>query len=684
MIKCLCLHNDGKYYEEYAYNLVEYKALAKGSYNDIKGGYIDLYATFDIESSMVLNNARTLTKDTPQYDGFMYIWQFCIEGVVIFGRTWDEYQALLDYLTKVFELGEKRKLKIFVHNLSFEYVYIRDFSKFTKVFGYDDRSIIRAQNDCFEYLCSYVLSNMNLAKLCQNMGCTHVKAKNDLDYSIVRTPTTELTEIEYGYCYNDVRGLWEAIAKYLEFDTLATLPLTSTGFVRRDVRENTRKNKKYRRGFLKRRLNDELYQLFTEAFRGGNTASNRYATGYQIHGVKSKDMTSSYPNVLLRFPEYPVGNFIKWAVDDIDDLVYAHNKYCTIGRYTFTNIEIDPDATIPYIPFYKCSRVSEDLECYNGRVLHAAELTIALTNIDFDIINSMYKYDDVIVTDYYVAKKGYLADEIREKIYEYYLKKCTLKYDPDVWYEYNLAKGKLNSIFGLMAQKIIKDEWILDANGDLVLSEERKTLDDYYNSFNSFTEYQCGCFCTALARLMLQRGIDLVGDDMIYCDTDSVKYQGDHDEDFQILNDEIRKTNNEYCTVKSDNGKDYTIGIWDDDGDYQTFITLGAKKYAYTDQEGKIHVTVSGLGKREAAAELEAGKGLDDFRIGKVFTHSGRTVAQYNEHLGRHIINVNGEDIVSYSNIAIVPTTYTLGVTSTMLAQLLSYSDKLICYEDLD
>ena len=684
MIKCLCLHNDGKYYEEYAYSLEEYKAIEKGSYNDIKGGYINLYATFDIESSMVLNNARTLTKDTPQYDGFMYIWQFCIEGVVIFGRTWDEYQALLDYLTKVFELGEKRKLKIFVHNLSFEYVYIRDFSKFTKVFGYDNRSIIRAQNECFEYLCSYVLSNMNLAKLCQNMGCVHVKAKNDLDYSIIRTPNTELTPIEYGYCFNDVRGLWEAIAKYLKFDTLASLPLTSTGFVRRDVRENTRKNKKYRKGFLKRKLNDELYQLFTEAFRGGNTASNRYATGYQIHGIKSKDMTSSYPNVLLRFPEYPVGNFIKWAVDDIDDLVYAHKKYCTIGRYTFTNIEIDSDATIPYIPFYKCSRVSEDLECYNGRVLHAAELTIALTNIDFDIINSMYKYDDVIVTDYYVAKKGYLADEIREKIYEYYLKKCTLKYDPDAWYEYMLAKAKLNSIYGLMAQKIIKDEWILDANGDLVLSEEPKTLDDYYNSYNSFTEYQCGCFCTALARLMLQRGIDLVGADMIYCDTDSVKYQGNHDADFQRLNDEIRKTNNEYCTVKSDNGKDYTLGIWDDDGDYQTFITLGAKKYAYTDQEGHIHVTVSGLGKRDAAAELEAGKGLDDFRIGKVFTHSGRTVAQYNEHLGRHIINVNGEEIVSYSNIAIVPTTYTLGVTSTMLAQLLSYSDKLICYEDLD
>lgn len=684
MIKCLCLHNDGKYYEEYAYSLDEYKALDKGSYNDIKGGYIDLYATFDIESSMVLNNTRTLEKDTPQYDGFMYIWQFCIEGVVIFGRTWDQYQSLLDYLTKVFELGEKRKLKIFVHNLSFEYVYIRDFSKFTKVFGYDNRSIIRAQNECFEYLCSYVLSNMNLAKLCENMGCTHVKAKNDLDYSIIRTPSTELTPVEYGYCFNDVRGLWEAIAKYLEFDTLATLPLTSTGFVRRDVRENTRKNKKYRKGFLKRKLNDELYQLFTEAFRGGNTASNRYATGYQIHDVKSKDMTSSYPNVLLRFPEYPVGNFIKWAVDDIDDLVYAHNKYCTIGRYTFTNIEIDPDATIPYIPFYKCSRVSEDLECYNGRVLHAAELTIALTNIDFDIINSMYKYDDVIVTDYYVAKKGYLADEIREKIYEYYLKKCTLKYDPDAWYEYMLAKAKLNSIYGLMAQKIIKDEWILDANGDLVLSDEPKTLDDYYNSYNSFTEYQCGCFCTALARLMLQRGIDLVGADMIYCDTDSVKYQGDHDADFKRLNDEIRNTNNEYCTVKSDNGKDYTLGIWDDDGDYQTFITLGAKKYAYTDQEGNIHVTVSGLGKRDAAAELEAGKGLDDFRIGKVFTHSGRTVAQYNEHLGRHIINVNGEEIITYSNIAIVPTTYTLGVTSTMLAQLLSYSDKLICYEDFD
>lgn len=683
MYKCECLHRDGKYYVEYAYTIDEYKNVYNGHYDTLKGGYIDLFATFDIEASMVKNDLRSLGADNDQYDGFMYIWQFCIEGHVIMGRTWKEYLSLLDYLAEVYELDHNRKLKIFVHNLSFEYVYIRDFSKFIKVFGYDNRAIIRAENEHFQYLCSYVLSNMNLAKLCENMECEHIKSKGDLDYSVIRTPSTILTPLELGYCFNDVRGLWEAINKYLEHDTLRTLPLTSTGFVRRDVRDNTRKNKKYRKQFLKRRLNDELYQLFKEAFRGGNTASNRYATGYPIHNVKSKDMTSSYPNVLLRFAEYPVGNFIRWAVEDVEDLAYAHEKYCTIGRYTFHHIELNEEATIPYIPFYKCKEVSEYMECFNGRVLWADELTITLTNIDFDIINGMYHYEDVVVNDYYVARKGYIANEIRDKIYEYYLKKCTLKYDPDKQYEYRLAKANLNSIYGLMAQDIIKDEWVLNDEGDLVLSDNRRGLDDYYGSYNSFTEYQCGCFCTALARLMLQRGIDLVGDDMIYCDTDSVKYQGDHEEAFNDLNDYIIRTSNEYCTVKSDDGKNYTLGLWDDDGDYDTYITLGAKKYAYEDKSG-IHVTVSGLGKKEAAKELTEGRGLDDFRVGKVFTHSGRTVAQYNEHLGKHTIVVNGEDVETYSNIAIVPTTYTLGITATMYAQIMEYQDKVLTYEEVE
>lgn len=99
MYRCSCLHKDGKYYEEYAYTIDEYKNVYNGHYDTLKGGYIDLFATFDIEASMVINEKRSIGADNDQYDGFMYIWQFCIEGNVIMGRTWGEYLSLLDYLT---------------------------------------------------------------------------------------------------------------------------------------------------------------------------------------------------------------------------------------------------------------------------------------------------------------------------------------------------------------------------------------------------------------------------------------------------------------------------------------------------------------------------------------------------------------------------------------------------------
>lgn len=80
-----------------------------------------------------------------------------------------------------------------------------------------------------------------------------------------------------------------------------------------------------------------------------------------------------------------------------------------------------------------------------------------------------------------------------------------------------------------------------------------------------------------------------------------------------------------------------------------------------------MHVTVSGLSKEKGAAELERGNGIADFKIGKLFTDSGRTVSYFNES-NIHSITITdytGKDstFTTASNIAIVDTTYTLGIT---------------------
>lgn len=87
-----------------------------------------------------------------------------------------------------------------------------------------------------------------------------------------------------------------------------------------------------------------------------------------------------------------------------------------------------------------------------------------------------------------------------------------------------------------------------------------------------------------------------------------------------------------------------------------------------------MHVTVSGLSKDKGAAELARGNGLDDFKIGKIFTDSGRTVSYFNER-DVHTIKVvdyYGKEceFTTASNIAIVDTIYTLGISDEYAAVL--------------
>lgn len=47
------------------------------------------------------------------------------------------------------------------------------------------------------------------------------------------------------------------------------------------------------------------------------------------------------------------------------------------------------------------------------------------------------------------------------------------------------------------------------------------------------------------------------------------------------------------------NGERHILGIFEKDGEYEEFITQGAKKYAYK-QGGEIHITVSGIPKKRS------------------------------------------------------------------------------------
>lgn len=636
--------------------------------------YISHLMTFDIETS-------TIEKTDGTFEGFMYHWQVCIDGYVCFGRSWKEFLTFLRKINRALKnYNEMHKLVCYIHNFSYEFQFIYSWIKLTDVFAIDKRKPLKAISKEFniEFRCSYLLSNMNLNKFIENTPNAHYfKGLGDLDYKKVFTPKSILTMSELGYCFNDVMGLYEAIIYLLKEDTLESIPFTSTGYVRRECRTNMRKNKKNRKQFLDLKLDDKLYQLCKDAFRGGNTASNRYKTNFINYDVSSYDMSSAYPYAMIS-GLYPVTPFQEETITSLDMLDDYNNRYCTIAYYAFENVKLKKGIPFPYIPYSKCIEfIAPSYEgnfkgkeyCYNGRVLEAEFIKIAMTNYDYQIFINQYEYDEenVRVEDFFYSHKGFLPKELTDTVIEFFTLKSQLKGIEEKEYEYMKSKNKLNSLYGMIVTDIIRQENLFNDQWE---KGENSTLEEYYSKRNNFLTYQWGLFVTAICRKNLQKAIDKIGLDCVYIDTDSVKYVGKHDDVFEQINQEMIDwcTQNDIINYVNVGNHKYFLGLYDKEKGYDEFVTLGAKKYAFK-QSNKIGITVAGLNKKSGAKELKQKGGLSKFKIGTEFMDSGRKTVYYNDDK-KHFLTVQGCKIENASNIALVDTPYTLGMTDVMLSIL--------------
>lgn len=676
MIGCLVNFNNTKAIVK-AYNQEDFPYTRIKKANPLISStkkYISHLMTFDIETS-------TIEKTDGTFEGYMYHWQVCIDGYVCFGGTWNEFLTFLRKMNRALKnYDKKHKLVCFIHNFSYEFQFIYSWIKLTDVFAIDKRKPLKAISKDFniEFRCSYLLSNMNLKKFIENTPNAHYfKGTGDLDYKKIFTPNTLLSMSELGYCYNDVMGLYEAIIYLLKEDTLESIPFTSTGYVRRECRTNMRKNKKNRKQFLDLKLDDQLYQLCKDAFRGGNTASNRYKTNFINYDVSSYDMSSAYPYAMIS-GLYPITPFQEETITSLDMLDEYNNRYCTLAYYSFENVKLKKGIPFPYIPYSKCIEfIAPSYEgifkgkeyCYNGRVLEAEFIKIAMTNYDYQIFINQYEYDEenVRVEDFFYSHKGFLPKELTDTVIEFFTLKSQLKGIEEKEYEYMKSKNKLNSLYGMIVTDIIRQENLFNNQWE---KGENSTLEEYYSKRNNFLTYQWGLFVTAICRTNLQKAIDKIGLDCVYIDTDSVKFVGEHDDVFEQINQEMIDwcTQNDIINYVNVGNHKYFLGLYDKEKGYSEFITLGAKKYAFK-QSNKIGITVAGLNKKSGAQELERKGGLSSFKIGTEFFDSGRKTVYYNDDK-KHFLTVQGCQIENASNIALVDTTYTLGITDVMLSIL--------------
>ena len=355
----------------------------------------------------------------------------------------------------------------------------------------------------------------------------------------------------------------------------------------------------------------EQYKLFKQAFAGGFTHANPNHVGKKYRNIASFDFTSSYPTVMVA-EKYPMSRGIPQKWESWERFNEINNKALQIFTVEFwglnTKVQFDN-----YISKNKCLDIKGELE-NNGRIYSADYLKITITSVDWDIIKQVYSWEKCKISNQVAFYKGYLPKPIIQSILHFYKQKTTLKGVDGKEAEYLHYKGMLNSVYGMSVTDIVHDEEIY--NNDTWTEEEAdadEQIKKYNNSYSRFLFWAWGIFITSYARANLWDGILHFKDDYLYSDTDSIKAKNykKHMGYINAYNRNIVKKletcldyygiNKEEISPKDVDGNKHTLGLWDFEGVYTRFKTLGAKRYIVTkfNKEGKevLEITIAGLPK---------------------------------------------------------------------------------------
>lgn len=683
-----------------------------------KKQYIDLITSFDIETTRIHDytkadreKAEKEHRELPD-NSVMYIWQWAfswkLEGgwktVCTYGRTWQSFKKFLAKVTKYQD--HNTYIVVYDHNFSYEFQFLRGILPFSSdnVFSVDPRQPIKANTSGLEFRCSYKLSNMSLRKFAECMQTPH--QKTELKYTKKRYWYTPLSDKELEYCVNDVICLNECIITKMEDedDDLYTIPLTSTGYVRRSVKKAIQAEGPSLIKKIRAMMPDyDTYMELQEAFRGGNTHANRYYSGILLEEkdygkIHSADRSSSYPAVICN-ALYPMSVFKNVPQDELTVpfmLDYMKHGEALLMRVALKDITLkDITWGCPYISISKCRNLKCEL-ADNGRVLSAEYLETTITDIDLKIILEEYNAE-ILILDAKYAAYGKLPQSIIDEVIKYYKNKTSLKDVDGQEYFYTKNKNLLNSIYGMMVQALIKLLILyMHGNEPQVAGEFSTDQDSDPHEIlekvekKSFLNYAWGVWVAAWARYELERGIRKAGRGFIYCDTDSVKYIGSVDwTDYN--SEKIEESMRSGSHATDPEGHEHYMGVFEQEHDMEAFITYGAKKYAFING-GKLTITVAGVGKKAGVKELEKAakkdgcRGIDEFKEGFTFAgEAGGLEAVYNDLPLYDIIVEDTEDgpVQVISNVTLRPSTYTLGLTDDYrrLIEGCNFKDISDCYD---
>ena len=581
--------------------------IKRGKANQV---YINIPLAIDIETTSTYMDGQKVA--------FPYIFQVGFDCIAYYTRDYREFYAWMDSL-KEYLSNINKHIHCLIHNLPYEFTFFSSHIKFDNVFAKSINKPLVCEYGNIRFLDSCQMSGYSLQKLAEKY--TKTQKIKDLDYKIWRVPETPLMD-EYRYCSDDViilneYWLTDEVQAYIKpRKQISKIPLTNTAKVRMLTKSELTQDQfiDYNLWLASIYPSPEVWEYLPWAFAGGVVKSNPYYTNLVLHDLSAMDLTSAYPAAMFR-DYYPMDKFRECDVNEP-----LQDDYCYLIHLKILNIKsIFPMRTLS---ISKCINLV-NCRTDNGRVISADSLEICLTDIDFKYLFKFYDFDFEVIKKF-KSKAGKLPRFIIRTMVKLYQRKGELKEilksDPNnssLKVELLNVKGRLNSLYGMMVTKDMPFNYTFQ-DGEFIEVPNKQWHEP---KKSDFLAYQWGVFVTAHARASLYSGMLLVGaNDIVYSDTDSCKFLGDHwaaVKEWNAKNQEKVKAAAEYY------GVDYNIvkglGDFDREQDIKTFKTLGAKRYyteTYDPKQQKYveHVTIAGINdKAFCKYALTQGKTVLDF-----------------------------------------------------------------------
>lgn len=636
--------------------------------------YWDLKCGFDIETTTYIDRS------------YMYIWQIGINNKAFFGNTWEEFNDCLSIINDYIDCLNRQKAKekhkkefkaqaiCFIHNIAFEWQFVRHEISITDVFLKSLREPLYFESNNIKFLDTYQITHMSLAKLAKRY-CTTQKMVGDIDYTILRNATDgkNLTDKEMKYCENDVIILCEFAEYYFnKYLSNNELIYTETSIVRHSLKKAFKEQNQITKQDIfemyPKTFNE--YLMYMEyLFAGGWVKSSVDAFGKILSNIKCKDITSSYPaQIAHRY--YPVSKFKSIKIDSKQMFNNMLNRYCCILDVTLFNVKkttIHSIISTSKIVNNDTGRILVD----NGRIAEVEKVRLLMTELDWDIFNKFYDYDKfkIVINSFKIAVRGKLPSYVVSTMLDAYERKEELKLQGK---DYFNEKCFVNMFYGCFVTKIHKFNYVVKIDGQIT-----KELNDYYKQIrSSVLSPFWGIWCTSWARYQELSAVYANADCVVYGDTDSVKGHNMPDDYFNNYNAEQIEKNKKICEKYNKNfDLIKELGCWDSEPTYKLFKTIGCKRYIGFDENNKLSVTIAGVPK----GTLEKIVGINPDKDKKYYTNSQKalevmdllkdgqsfinckTGATYNDN--EHSDIINGELMVSKSSVAINNIDFTIKVS---------------------